>query len=102
MSAVAATGERDVLPLSFSTVSVDADNVICEVVKRSERDEDTIVRLYEHKNKRTRATVSLGIPASEVYLCDMMENELEAIPVNNGRLELSLNGFEIVTLKVRA
>ncbi len=102
MVSVAATGNRDMLPLSFSAITLDAENVICEVVKQGERCEDTILRLYEFKNKRTRTTLTFGLPASEVFLCDMMENELQKLELVDGKLELSFNGFEIITLKAKA
>ncbi len=102
MTAVAAAGSADTLPLSYSAVTVDAENVICEVVKQGEKCEDTVLRLYESKNKRTTATLTLGIPAREVFLCDMMENELEKLDLADGKLELDFGGFEIVTLKVKA
>ena len=101
MTAVAATGERDTLPTAFSALSLDRENVICETVKKAERDEDTVLRLYENRNCRTKATLQLGIPAKQVFVCDMMERELYELPVENGRVALSLGGFEILTLKVK-
>ncbi len=102
MIAVDASGEKDQLPLSYSVVTTDAENVICEVVKQGEKCEDTILRLYESKNKRTRASLTLGIPAREVFLCDMMENDLCKLECTDGKLELDIGGFEILTLKVKA
>lgn len=102
MTAVRATGESDSLPLSFSALSTDVDNVICEVVKQGEKCQDTIVRLYEHKNMRTSTTLTLGLPAKEVYLCDMMENELEKLELIDGKVKVNFNGFEIITLKIKA
>jgi len=34
-----------------------------------------------------------------VYLCDMMENNLEKLTVENGKIKLPVKNFEIVTLK---
>ena len=101
MTAVAATGERDTLPTAYSALSLDRDNVICETVKKAERGEGTVLRLYEYKNRRTKAVLSLGIPAKQVFLCDMMERELCELPLENGKVELALGGFEILTLKVK-
>ncbi len=101
MTAVAATGEADTLPTAYSALSLDKDNVICETVKNAERGEGTVLRLYECKNRRTKAKLSLGIPAKQVFLCDMMERELSELPICNGAVELELKGFEILTLKVK-
>lgn len=102
MVTLPASGDCDKLPSSFSAVSVDAENVICEVVKPCERSEDTVIRLYESKNRRTSATLTLGLPAREVYLCDMMENELRRLDLADGKVTLDFGGFEIVTIKLKA
>ncbi len=102
MVAIPATGEKNVLPSSFSAVTVDKENVICETVKPAEDGSGTVLRLYEAKNARTECRVTLGIPASRVYLCDLMENEIAELPVENGAVTLTFRGFEIHTLKVKA
>ena len=81
--------------------SLNTDNVICETVKKAERDDSTIIRLYESKNVRTATEICLGIPASEVFLCDMMENEIEKLELQDQKVNVTLNGFEIITLKIK-
>ena len=100
MVAVAATGEQDALPTAFSALSLDTENVICETVKQAERGAGTVLRLYECKNRRTKTTLTLGLPASKVFACDMMERELTELPLVDGKVELHFSGFEILTLKV--
>lgn len=102
MVAVSATGEKDSLPTAFSAVKLSCENVICETVKQAEYGEDTIIRLYESANVRTDLEVTLGIPAKEVYICDMMENEIEKLELIDGKVKLPVGGFEIVTLKIKA
>ena len=101
MEAVAATGENDMLPLRFSAVSLDAcDHVICETVKEAEEGTDTVLRMYECKNRRGTVKVRLGIPAKKVYLCDLMENPIREIPLCDGCFEHNILGFEIATFKI--
>lgn len=102
MVAIPANGETDRISPEFSAVSVDRENVICETVKMAENDEDTVIRLYESKNRRTHAAISLGIPAKHVYLCDLMENPIEELTIQNGKINVTFGGFEIVTLKIKA
>lgn len=101
MVAVEATGEKDSVPTSFSAISLNCENVICETVKQAEKSEDTIVRLYESANVRTDLEVTFGIDAKEVYLCDMMENDLQKLDLKDGKVSLKVGGFEIVTLKLK-
>ena len=102
MVAFEAKGKEDRLPTAFSAVALSAENVICETVKQAEYGDDTIIRMYESKNRRTELMVTLGIPASRVFLCDLMENELEELTLDENRVTLPVKGFEIVTLRVKA
>ena len=103
MVARKACGERDLLPTSFSVVTLNRENVICETVKEAEYGTDTVIRMYESRNCRTSVNVKLGIPASRVFLCDLMETEEKELPIkSDGSVDLTLGGFEIVTIKVRA
>ena len=102
MMAVRATGDSDALPLSYSPVSIKCDNVICETVKEAEDGSGTILRLYEYKNCRTKAMLTLGLPATHVMLCDMLEREISELPLKDGQVTVPFNGFEIVTLKILA
>ena len=99
MYAVAATGSKSSVPESFSMISVDRDNVICETVKEAEDGEETVIRLYESKNVKSKVNVCIGFDAKRCTVCDLMENELYELPVENGNIALNMGGFEIVTLK---
>jgi len=99
MVALAASADTSSLPESFSVLSLDKENVICETVKQAERSEDTVVRLYENANKRTRVSLKMGTPFKKAYLCDLMENALEELPMTDHAVSLTLSGFELVTVK---
>lgn len=99
MTALKASANESTLPNTYSAVTINESNVICETVKEAEDSKDTIVRLYESKNIRTRAIVSVGFKATKCYLCDLLENELEELEIIDGKVSLDIKGFEIVTLK---
>ena len=99
--AVRAKGKRTEIPESYSLVSVDKDNVICETVKEAEDDTSTVLRFYESKNMRTKAQITLGFPAKKCFVCDMLENEKEELPITDGKIDVTLHGFEILTLKIK-
>ena len=82
-------------------VSLDKENVICETVKEAEDTLDTVIRLYESKNIRTKVRVSVNLDASKCYLCDLLENELEELDIVDGTVCVDVKGFEIVTLKFK-
>ncbi len=88
------------LPAAWSAVSVDAPNVIVEVVKRAEDGDGTIVRMYEAFNRRTEATVTLGLPAARVFDCNLLEEPERELAVENGTVKLTVKPYEIRTLKL--
>jgi len=100
LTAVKASGGHSSLPESYSLVSVDKDNVICETVKEAEEDKSTVLRLYESANKKTKAQITLGFKAKKCFVCDMLENEKEELEIADGKVNVNMRGYEILTLKV--
>lgn len=85
----------------FSFVSVSGDGVIVETVKKAENGEGYIVRLYDSANTRSTKTLRFGVPVKEVYVCDLLENELEKVETEYDEVKLEVKPFEIVTLKIK-
>ena len=85
-----------------SLMQIDAPNVIIDAVKAAEDgSSDVIIRMYECKHAATDAVLTLNVPAAKVCLCDLLENEGEQLPVENGKVKLTLRGFEVKTLRVK-
>ncbi len=100
MKLIAPTGEKSVLPLSYSMISLDKENVVCETVKKAEDDDATVVRLFEAMNVRGSVTVTLGIPFKKVVLCDLQEKPIKEIAFEGNSFRTPIKGFEILTFKV--
>ena len=88
-----------VLPESFSLVSADAKNVVITAVKRAETDNGLIVRLHDAYDKKSLVTLRVPKDFTKAAICDMLENEVEVIAINDGKITFPLSNFEIVTLK---
>ncbi len=85
----------------FSALSIDRDNVILDTMKPAEDGSgDVILRLYESKKAATTAKVQLAF-GSKAYLCDMLENVLCEIPVEDGKVSLPFRAFEIKTVRIK-
>ncbi|MBQ4109635.1 MAG: alpha-mannosidase [Clostridia bacterium] len=96
-SKVAAAGGK--LPEEYSVMKSDCENVVIETIKKAEADDSIIVRLYESYNSKVNAIVTAGFDFKEVYLCDMMENNIEKLENDGRNVKLHVKNFEIVTLK---
>ena len=89
------------LPAEFSFVRLDCDNVMIEVVKKAEDSDDTIVRLYEYKNKRTSVRLTCCKPLVYAAECDLMENETGTVEVEENAFAFDIKPYEIKTFKIR-
>ena len=86
---------------SFSALAPDVPNVFVDTVKPAEDgSDDVIVRLYEAKKADTSCTLAVNLPVSRIWLCDMLENKLEELPVEDGCVKLHFHTFEVKTLRI--
>ena len=86
----------------FSAVTVDKANVILDTMKPAEDGSgDIVLHLYEAKKAAAKAEVSLQFGAAKAYLCDMLENVIEEVPVTDGKIVLPFRAFEIKTVRVK-
>ncbi len=99
-------GSHGTLPESWSAVTVDKDNVVCDTVKDAEDGDGVVIRLYEALNKRCRTHVTLGFEAKSVEICDLLESSLSQVDFKSesGKTCFSLDvlPFEIITVKIKA
>lgn len=85
----------------ISAVQIEQENIILDTMKLAQdRSGDVILRLYESKKAAVTAKIRCSL-GQKAYLCDMMENELEEIPVRDGEMEISFRAFEIRTIRIK-
>lgn len=84
----------------FSFFTVDQDNVIFETAKKAETEDTIVLRGCEYYNKRTTANVKFGFHIKKAYLCDMLENNIKELEINNNTVSVDFKPFEINTIKV--
>ena len=102
MSAVRLGKQEGALPESYSFVSVSDENIVIDTVKKAEDSDETVVRMYESWNKRVNgAKLTFGFDVKSAVLCDLMENEIEPLAVENNSVTLNVKPYEIVTVKVK-
>ena len=80
--------------------SVSAANIIVESVKPAEDGTDAFVlRMYECEGAKTVAKVAVNVPVKRAVLTNLLEDEKESLPIEDGSLTLSFRPFEIKTVK---
>ena len=85
-----------------SFVKVSEGNLIIDTVKLAEDgSEDVIIRLYEGVNLRTKGSIKLGFDVKEVWVTNMLEENIESLEVKDGRVDIIAKAFEAVTLRIK-
>jgi alpha-mannosidase len=84
----------------LSFITVDAENVIVEVVKEQEEGKDTIIRLFESFNKRTNVKLRTFIKPKRIWEVNLEEKELKELVLNENELKFIINPYEIKTFKI--
>ncbi|WP_306321557.1 MULTISPECIES: glycoside hydrolase family 38 C-terminal domain-containing protein [unclassified Streptomyces] len=83
-------------------VTVDNPAVTVESVKLAEdRSGDVVVRLYESRGGRAKATLTAAFPVAGADETDLLERPLRAADTSAAGLALSLRPFQILTLRLR-
>lgn len=94
------TAHAGTLPLSAQLVSVRGD-VTVSGVKMAEEGNGLVLRLANLYNDRPAdAEVSLGFPAEKAVETDLAEQEKRELALENGKLSLTLEPGQIVTVMV--
>jgi alpha-mannosidase len=96
--------EETKLPLNQSFLEIEPENVLMSALKKAEDGAEVILRFYETKGEETDAKITLFKEPKEVRVVNMLEEEDEEVKkelkCEGKKIELTLNPFEIVTLKL--
>ncbi|MDB5585184.1 MAG: alpha-mannosidase [Devosia sp.] len=93
----AATGASE----SFAFATCDAQNVTIETVKKAEKSDGLVLRVFETANTRATATIRFGLPIKSAKLVNLMEEGDEGkVTVVDNTVVLELRPFQIATLMV--
>ncbi len=86
-----------------SFVSIEPDNLIMTALKPSEDGKGVVLRFYDASGEYTEGTVSLFTAPKRVTATNLLEEEqeeLKAVDPNGNSIQLKMNPFEIITLKI--
>jgi len=82
---------------SEAWLSCDQENIMIDTVKKAEDSEAIIVRMFENHNKSTTAALNFAKSPKAIYLCDMMEQEIEQLT----GCTVDFRPYEVQTLKIK-
>ena len=60
------------------------------------------MRLYESQGSFAKTKINFGFDVKEAYLTNMIEDKLENADLKNNEISITLNAFEVKTLRIKA
>jgi len=89
------------LPSKFSFISLEPVNLVIYMIKKAEKGNALIARIYETEGKpTTTARLRTSLSIKSAFLCNLLEVEEESVKVKDQKIEFMVKGHEIVTLKL--
>jgi alpha-mannosidase len=83
-----------------SLLSVTPSEMVVGAIKKAEKGEDLIVRLWNVAPETVAAGVTFGFPVGAAWIANMNEDPLEALQVADGQVSFAAGPCKIVTLRV--
>lgn len=81
-------------------LSVNSTGVVVETVKKAEKENALIVRMYEYSGCDVEVNLSAKFSISRASECDLLERDQNKLKVNGNRVRLNFKPFEIKTVKL--
>jgi alpha-mannosidase len=88
------------MPKVHGFACIDADNVILSNIKKAEREDACILRVYEAYGQRGYATLTCEHKPRRAFECDMMEENAQPLTLEGNNLRLYFTPYEIKTIKL--
>lgn len=97
MHSVIEQPHRGELDDKMSLLRINKDNCLVEVVKKAEKNDGVIIRIYEYKNIRERVEMDFGLDVESAYECDPLENITACVELHGSTISFEIKPYEIKT-----
>jgi alpha-mannosidase len=89
------------LPLSYSWISVEPENVVLTAVKKAEDSDSLIFRVFEWAGKQSTVTFTVPAGATAATETNLMEKpEGQPLTLSNNKVAAEITPYKILTIKV--
>ncbi|MBO5780454.1 MAG: discoidin domain-containing protein [Muribaculaceae bacterium] len=85
----------------YSFASTDADNVVIKAMKKAEKGDDYVVRVYETAGTGASASIILPNEIVSAYCADGTEKALKPANIDGNRIKVDLTANGIATFRVK-
>jgi len=84
----------------FQSFTLEPDNLIISALKKAEKENAVILRFFETKGERCKALLRVPAQIKAAKCVNLLEEEESELAIQDGKLEMKVKPFEIVTLKL--
>jgi alpha-mannosidase len=92
--------DREPVQTEFRSFTLEPDNLIVSALKQTEDGTNLLMRFFETRGQPCRAILTLPPQVKGVVMVNLLEEGDEPLPWGDGRLEMDVGPFEIVSLKL--
>ena len=90
------------LPLAFSFVALEPENLMVTALKRAENSNDLILRFVEFQGKDAQAKVTLPSEIKSARTVNLLENEIDGdVSVEGKKVRLTVKPYQIKSLRIK-
>jgi mannosylglycerate hydrolase len=89
------------LPNTFSLFTIKPDELVVSAVKKAEKDDALIIRLYNISDKQVTGNLTAFTSLKGVWKVNLLEETLEEIAYSEDSFSFNARGYEILTLKLK-
>ena len=89
------------MPVEFSFLELSPNNLVLSALKRAENGDEVVLRFFETQGVATKGEIKLFKQIKRATIVDLLEREEREVPADGNQLNLEVNPFEIVTLKLQ-
>jgi len=97
---VTSTGPEASMPESMSFVSLENQNLMISTIKKSDDDNQVVLRCYDAEGRDSEARISLFKPFKNAAVTNMIEEEGKSIPGEGNDLVFKVGHHAIETIKL--
>lgn len=84
----------------FSLAKVDPAGVVIETIKKCEERPSLILRLISMAGRDGRFTLHFPLAVKQAWICNLIEQRLEQLPITAQSVEIAMKGHEIMSVEL--
>lgn len=92
--------QNGTLPECYSYINCDGGDIIIDAVKQAQDGNGIIVRVYQSRRVRGERTLTVNLPFSKVYECNLMEENGTELDFSGNEIKFSVTPFEVKTFRL--